>query len=145
MSGWNDILFFPGEDAEALKSRFVKLCADFPGFQPIDNARKVFKGLPNPELRIETAARVWAADPKVQARIADARIKEPYKVECDQPSLIRRTLQIADDIQAEKSTRLAAIRLAGELQGLIIKAIDKKVENLTASGIPSITIKCRGV
>jgi len=145
MSGWNDILFFPGEDAEALKSRFVKLCADFPGFQPIDNARKVFEGLPNPELRIETAARVWAADPKVQARIAEARIKEPYEIDASLPALLRRTIQVADDAHAERRDKLAAIRLAGELQGLIIKAIDKKIENLTASGIPAITIKCRGV
>jgi hypothetical protein len=127
-SPWNDILFFPGEDPEALKTRFVELCVSFGDrFTHYQIAQTVFKNLKDPELRAGKAAEVWGNDLEVLERIKTG-IREGLETpDANLPALIRRAIAIADADYTEPKDRISAIRLAGELQGLVKKSVDTKV------------------
>jgi len=125
---WNAIVFFDGEDPEALKTRFVELSAVYKTRPAFEIAQYVFKDLREPALRAGKAAEVWATDLDVQERIRQLILKGPTVADCTESDLIRRALMIADDTGAEKRDRISAIRLAGELQGFVKKSVDTKLK-----------------
>jgi hypothetical protein len=127
MNPWNDILFFEGENPDELRKQFVELSARWPNHTPFQVASEVFRKLRDPGLRALKAAEVWSNDLEVLEAIRQLKIKGPAVVECTEQDLIRRVLAIADDEFAEKKDRIAAIRLAGELQGLVKKSVESKV------------------
>lgn len=124
---WNEILFFPGEDAEALKTRFVELCAHHKNrYSAYEVCEYIFRDLREPGLRAGKAAEIWGKDLDIQERIRVLMLKGPPVADCSEGDLIRRALQIADDAGENAKDRIAAIRLAGELQGMVKKSVDLK-------------------
>lgn len=129
-SPWNEILFFPGEDAEALKSRFIELCAVHKmRYTAHQVATHVFKNLRDPLLRAGRAAQVWGEDLDTQERIRVLMLKGPDVPDCTESDLIRRSLAVCDHPSTSDKDKLAAIRLAGELQGFVKKSVDLKTSN----------------
>lgn len=129
---WNGgIIIFEGEDEEALKSDFIRLCALHPKQDIFTIALYVFKGLPDITMRSQQAALVWSNDIEVQERIRQARLGAS-----DAPQLltkeqrIARLQAIADDEGIAAKDRIAAHALIAELNGERIKSVDKKVERV---------------
>lgn len=128
MDGWLDeISFFPGEDAEALKTRFVELCAYHQlRFSFFEVAQYVFKNLREPALRAGQAAEVWGKDLDVIERVRVLMLKGPDTPEPDdsEVALRRRTLAIVDDPRAENKDKIAALTLLAKIGGHVKKEIE---------------------
>lgn len=121
----NTIPFYPGEDAEALKSAFVELYAVHRGVYSVEVvARQIFKDLKEPTRYLQASV-IWGNDIDVMERIRVRMLKGPPVADCSEADLIKRALQIADGSGQDKD-RIAAIRLAGELQGFVKKSVDLK-------------------
>lgn len=126
-SSWQQtVVFFEGEDAEAIKTAFVETSARYPHRSAYEIAQYVFRELKDPALRAGKAAEIWANDIEVLERIRVLILKGPAVADASEAELLRRALQIADDADTPSKDRIAAIRLAGELQGLVKKAVEIK-------------------
>jgi hypothetical protein len=123
-SPWNEILFFPGEDAEAIKTRFVETWAKYQDRAPYEIAAYVFKDLRDPSLRQGKAAEVWAKDLDVLERVRLLVLKGPPIPDCSEMDLIRRALAVADNPNTQPKDIIAAIRVVGEFQGTLKKSSD---------------------
>lgn len=111
-------------------------------FTAFDVARYVFKGLKEPEARSLQAATYWASDLEVQEAIRETIANGPIIPGITKEALAQRALAIADNITEDTKNRIAALRLVAELNGEIIKAVDKRVSYPDAKGgIPSIVFK----
>lgn len=122
---WNTVCFFPGEDQEALKSRFVDLWARYPHISVFEIARLTFQALPDAELRAGQAATAWRNDIDVLERVRIRQITGDA-VDDSEIQLRKRALAIADDQNQRASDRIAALRLCGELQGIVKKSVETK-------------------
>lgn len=123
--GWNDILFFPGEDPEALKSSFVELWAVHnERFSVFELSKYIFKDLKDPDLRSGKAAQVWSADLDVLERVRVLRLKGTEKPDTEQTDIERRALQIADSPSTEPKDKIAALNLVARMKGYIKKEIE---------------------
>jgi hypothetical protein len=127
------VLLFDDEDEEALKAEFVRLSALYPNYPAGDIAKVVFKDLRDPILRSQQAAEAWSSDLDVKERIRAARLNggtEPKAI-LTKEDHIRKLQVIADDETQPLKERLAAHRLIAEMQGHVVKAVEKKTEDLT--------------
>lgn len=135
MNVWQPLIFFADEDEAELKARFVEVAArhfNNPNFDKYDFAKYVFRDLPEPELRAMQAAEYWGKDLAVQQAILDL---VNYKGEVEgKAKRIALLMSIAEDATAQTKDRIAAIRVASELEGEITKAIEKKVTYPTGQG-----------
>lgn len=125
MQGWADqIVFFEGEDAEALRTRFIELLAQFPRHDPIVLARYAFKGLREIEMRAGQAAQVWIADPEVLDRAERLRVEGPADLQIDAGAIERSAWQIANNPQALDKDRVSALTLLAKIKGCIKKEVE---------------------
>lgn len=125
---WQPLIFFEGEDEAAIKRSFVEVSArhkNNPNFGPYDVAKYVFRDLPEPELRALQAAEYWTKDIEVQQQIQDL---VNYNGELDgKKKRLALLMKIAEDDATSSRDRIAAIRVAAELEGEITKAVEKKI------------------
>lgn len=127
---WNDApTIFDDEDEEALKADFIRLVALYPQQPIFEVAAYVFRFQRDPELRSQQAAMIWQKDIEVQERIRKARInggEEPAPIESKEDKL-RKLQAIYDDETVKVPDRLKAFELHAQIQGEIVKAVDKKI------------------
>lgn len=130
MSDWEaPVPIFENEDEAALISEFVKLSAHYPNHTSYQITEHLFKNKCEPS-RFLQAAQKWSPDLAILERIRIAKLnggEEPKNVETKEQKL-RKLEAWYDDEQVPFKERLNAMRLHSELQGEIVKAIDKKVE-----------------
>lgn len=128
MAGWNDpedeLVWFAGENPEALKTAFIDMLAKFPTHEPFRLAKYVFRGLHDIDFRAGQAAKKWLDDPDVFERAKQIQLKGPEVPDADENSLIRRALQIADNQGVAEKNRLEAIALVAKIKGYFKKEID---------------------
>jgi hypothetical protein len=141
---FTDLILFPGEDEEKLKSEFIKLAAIYRGrYTHYELAQHVFKDLKEPELRAGQAGVLWAKDIDMQERIRIKIANGVDPIELSKDGLQAKILAVTEDpnlTSQDKKATLDGLRLLGEMNGWIIKAIDKKVES-KVSGLPQIIIQ----
>ena len=127
---WNTApVIFEDEDEEALKANFIRLCALYPNQPVFEVAAYVFRNQRDPELRSQQAAMIWQKDIEVQERIRQARLnggEEAAAIESKEEKL-RKLQAIYNDAEVKVTDRLKAFELHAQIQGEIVKAIDKKV------------------
>src|SRR4051812_41386708 len=99
-------VFLEGEDIEALKSRFIEICAfhriGFGGaFTQFDAAKEVFKTQKDPYPRCDQAATLWfnEIETKERIRVLIGR-GQLGDVDASEDALISRVLRAADDPDA---------------------------------------------
>lgn len=129
MSWETEPLIFEDEDEEALKSDFVRLVALYPEQPVFQIATYVFRKQRDPELRSQQAAMFWQKDIEVQERIRKARLnggEEPSPIESKEDKL-RKLQAIYDNDDNKVIDRLKAFELHAQIQGEIVKAVDKKI------------------
>lgn len=128
MNVWEPLIFFPDEDEAEIKARFVEVAARFygnPNFDKYDYAKWVFRDLREPALRAMQAADYWGKDIDIQQAILNL---VNYKGEIEgKAKRIALLMSIAEDNSAQTKDRIAAIRVASELEGEITKAVEKKI------------------
>lgn len=127
---WNVApVIFEDEDEEALKANFIRLCALYPNQPVFDIASYVFRNQQDPELRSQQAAMIWQKDIEVQERIRLARLNGGEEAK-PIPSKEKRLEQLQAIFESDETSvkdKLAAARLIAEIQGEIVKAVDKKI------------------
>lgn len=137
--------FFEGEDEAAIRAEFVRLVALYPNANPYDVALHLFKdkfGLVDPELRSQQSAAYWLRDIGVQEEIRLERLeggRGQTQVKSKEQT-IRELHAMAEDTGLDAKDRLAAYRLAAELQGQVIKAVDKSIKD-TRRKLPTFVIR----
>lgn len=138
---WNGgIVFFEGEDEEALKSDFVRLCAMHPKQDIFKIGEYVFRGLADISLRSQQAALVWSNDIEVQERIRLARLgtsATPIVKTTEQR--IGELQAIAADADTSAKDKIAAYALIAEMLGERKKAVEKKVEKVQPT-LPQVVV-----
>jgi hypothetical protein len=126
MSSFSDpILFFAGENPEALKKAFIEAWA-FHGdrFTPVQLAQHVFKDLPQSKLRAGQAGQYWADDLEVLDAVEQLRLKGKELPDTGVEAIKRRALQIADDRFTEPKDKLAALTLIARIEGFLKKEVE---------------------
>lgn len=122
---------FEDEDEEKLKADFIRLCALYPQQDYFEIAAYVFRNQRDPELRSQQAGMIWHKDIEVQERIRLAKLnggEEPSPIDSKEDKL--RKLQAFYDNEENKiADRIKAMELHAQIQGEIIKAVDKKVDH----------------
>lgn len=122
-------VIFEDEDEEQLKADFIRLRALYPNQDQFEIARYVFRHQVDPELRSQQAAMIWSKDIEVIERIRLASLnggEEPSPIETKDDKL-RKLQAIYNDEQVTVTNRLKAFELHAQIQGEIVKAIDKKI------------------
>lgn len=131
---WNTApVIFEDEDEEALKANFIRLCALYPNQPVFEVAAYVFRNQRDHELRSQQAAMIWQKDIEVQERIRQARLnggEEPTAIESKEEKL-RKLQAIYNDSEVKVADRLKAFELHAQIQGEIVKAVDKKITDNT--------------
>jgi hypothetical protein len=127
---WNTApVIFEDEDEEALKANFIRLCVLYSNQPVFEVAAYVFRNQRDPELRSQQAAMIWQKDIEVQERIRQARLnggEEPAAIATKEDKL-RMLEAIFTNEQNKLPERIKAIELHAQIQGEIVKAIDKKI------------------
>lgn len=131
---WNvQPIFFDDENEDELKARYIELRALHPDEEPGNIAAYVFKYLKDPQLRALQAAASWEQDLEVRERIRYAKAnggKEPEEwtkekvVACIAATILDSTLS-----HHEKKVRNEGYMQIAALNGWVIKAIDKTIDN----------------
>ena len=133
---WNaQPAIFEDEDEEQLKADFIRLRALYPKQDIFEIASHVFKGQRDPELRSQQAAMIWNKDLDVLERIRIASLnggEEPSAIETKEQKL-RKLQAIYDDDEVATKDRLKAFELHAQIQGEIVKAVEKKTTKLKKS------------
>lgn len=136
-------LILEDEDEAALIASFVELSARYPDRDSFEIAAHVFRNLFDPLLRSQQAALCWSRDLDIQERIRKAKSNGNVEEEYTKEKWHAETLAIVRDErlgpQAKKAT-LDGLRLIGEANGWIIKAIDKKITDGTKRELPRFVI-----
>lgn len=129
---WNTKpVIFEDEDEDKLKADFIRLCALYPDRDKFEIASYVFRNQVDPELRSQQAAMVWAKDIEVLERIRLAKLnggEEPNPIDTKEDKL-RKLEAIYNNEDNKLADRLKAMELHAQIQGEIVKAIDKKVDD----------------
>lgn len=128
---WNvQPVIFEDEDEEALKADFIRLCALYPQQGTFEIAAHVFRFQRDPEMRSQQAAMIWNKDLDVQEKIRLARINGQDNT-VPIPTREQRLHQLQELFETATSVKdkVAVARLIAEMQGEIVKAIDKTVDN----------------
>lgn len=129
---WNVApVIFEDEDEERLIADFVTYSARYPERDPFEIAAYVFRNQRDNELRANQAAMIWSKDLPILERIRTARLNggaEPSAVESKE-SKLKKLEAIYNDDGIKTADRLKAMELHAQIQGEIVKAVDKKVTN----------------
>jgi hypothetical protein len=129
---WNaQPVIFEDEDEEKLKADFIRLCALYPSQDIFEIASYVFRHQRDPEMRSQQAGMIWSKDIEIQERIRLARLnggKEAAPIP-DKAARLQMLQTIFEDESQAAKDRLAAARLISEIQGEIVKAVDKKIDH----------------
>lgn len=132
--------FFDDENEAELKAEFVRLCALYPNNNHFEIAEVIFRKLRDPGLRANQAAAYWWADLEVREAIRQARLKTAPDADIPtREDRIKQILQIAETATDAKD-RLAAHRLVAEMEGEIIKQVDKN-SKITNNAPPTFVIE----
>jgi len=136
------IVFFEDDDEAELRLEYIRLMAKHQNkFSPYEVAKYVFRDCRDPELRSQQAAQVWSNDLEVKEAIDDIIMGRNKTSDLDDKSQRLRVLKsIYDDPNTPVKERIAAIRVAAELEGEVIKAVDKKVTIRDNVALPQFTI-----
>lgn len=120
LEGWrNEVVIFPGENLEALKTRFVELSALHKNFfSPFQITEYIFKDMRDPQLRSAQAAKIWGTDLELKERIRVLMTKGPDIPDASKNDLIRRALQIADG-DGEDKDKVKALELVAKMKGYL--------------------------
>jgi hypothetical protein len=139
---WNNgPTILEGEDELALRDEFAKLVAKYPNQDPFEIGEYVFRNLKDPGLRGQQAAMFWLKDVEVKELISKYRTGQaggeaiPTK---DQAAMLAWSL--ANDPAADKKDRIAALNLFGQLNGMIVKSVEKKVDDSSRRRPPTILV-----
>lgn len=122
--------FYEGEDEAALRDEFARLVAKYPQQDPYQIAHHVFKKLKDPFSRSQQACMNWMADVEVLELITRYRRGEGDGVATKEEAF-KLAWAIANGTVAATKEQVAALKLFGEMQGLIVKQIDKVVDDKT--------------
>ena len=131
---------FEEEDEAELIARFVEFSARYPKYSAYEICKHIFKDLRDPDLRAGQAAAQWSIDLEILERINQAKLNggaEPKPLDTKEEKL-KKLEAIYNDPEVAMKERLAAMRLHAEIQGEIVKAIDKKTENKDVRRFPRI-------
>lgn len=139
MDAWRPIIFFDGEDEEALKQEFIDLCAlhHKNKFSAEEICIHIFHNLKEPTLRALQAAQYWGKDLGVAEAIRNKILFGEAKTEKERRLNIAQS--IAEDPREQAKDRIAALRLMFEVEGEIVKAVEKKIsypDGLKPGGLP---------
>lgn len=139
---WNNgPTILEGEDELALRDEFARLCAKYPTQCPFEIGEYVFRNLKDPGLRGQQAAMFWIKDIEVKeliARYKSGQVEGEPIPSKDQAALLAWSL--ANDPAADKKDRIAALNLFGQLNGMIVKSVEKKVDDVTRRRPPTILV-----
>lgn len=116
--------FLEGEDELALRDKFARLCAKYPTQDPYEVAAYVFKDLVDPFSRSQQACMVWLKDLEVKELIAKYKVDGNRETIATKDEASRLAWEIAQDPTAQTKDRVAALKLFGELNAMIVKAIE---------------------
>lgn len=127
---WNaSPVIFEDEDESRLIADFVTYSARYPDRDAFEIAQYIFRNQRDPDLRANQAAMIWVKDLEILERIRTARLNggsEPCAIETKEQKL-RKLQVIYDDPDVKVADRLKAFELHAQIQGEIVKAVDKKV------------------
>lgn len=135
--------FFEDEDEAALRDRFAKLVAQYPKQDPYEIAAYVFKDLRDPYSRSQQAAMVWLKDIEFKELV---RLYSADQVRADVPSkdeAAKLAWELAQDMTADKKDRIAALKLFAEINSMIVKVVDKTVDDATTRKRPPTIVFAR--
>ncbi len=135
-------VIFEDEDEEKLLADFVRLCALYPDQNYLEIASYVFRNQRDPELRAAQAGMIWHKDVGVKERIRLAKLnggKEAAPIP-DKAARLQMLQTIFEDEGQSAKDRLAAARLISEIEGEIIKAIDKRIDDKRTANLPTFVI-----
>ena len=122
MSNWfQPVPLFEGEDEAELKREFARLWARHPTFSHLDIGTQLFKDRREP-LRGLQAGAVWVRELDVLEMVKEfERNGEAEEDVASKDQITREVLALARNNMVETKDRLAAYRLAAELNGQIEK------------------------
>lgn len=139
---WNNgPTILEGEDEAALRDSFARLVAKYPNQDVFEIGEYVFKDLKDPGLRGQQAAMIWIKDVEVKELISKYRSGQVDVSEVptkDQAAMLAWSL--ANDPAADKKDRIAALNLFGQLNGMIVKSVEKKVDDVNRRRPPTILV-----
>lgn len=127
-----------GEDETALRNEFARLVAKHPAADIFQVGEYVFQNLKDPGLRGQQAAMIWNKDLEVQELITKYRNGQDKSDLPTKEDAARLAYSIAEDLRTEQKDRLAALRLYGEFNGMIVKAIDKSITDTRRRQPPTV-------
>lgn len=127
---WNaPVIIFDDENEDELINEFIRLRAQFPNRDVYEITAHIFRNLKDPELRSAQAAMQWNKDLAIADRIENYKQdQEEYTKEKWQDEILAVTRDGKLTAQDRKS-RLDGLRIYGEGQGWIVKAVDKTTNN----------------
>jgi len=136
---FSPVLIFEDEDEQALKSEFVRLMAKWRAkYSTYEVCTYIFRELREPT-RAFAAAQHWGSDLELLDKI-DREINVPKNSNLDSREerlLILKT--IYSDINESARERLKALELHAQIEGEIIKQVDKKTTDNTPKQLPVFT------
>ncbi len=132
---WNAaVTLFDDENEEALIERFVELSAAWPNEDPISICRFIFETMKDPELRAGQAAIVWSNSLAIKERIRQLRLNgKPDAETVTKENLQAKILAATEDdglSHHDKKAKIEGYMAYAQLNGWVVKAIEKKTENL---------------
>lgn len=131
---WNvQPVIFEDEDEEALKAEFIRLSAENPDRTPIEIAEYVFRYAQDPSLRSAQAALIWSKDLEVLDRIRHYRLTggDAEGEIASKKAKLKVLEAIYNDLGQKAADRIKAIELHAQIQGEIIKAVEKTIDDKT--------------
>lgn len=135
-------VIFEDEDEDKLITEFVRLCALYPARQAFEICDYLFRNLRDPELRSKQAAMIWSNDLAVQERIRLAKLNDGAEPqEWTKEKLQARILAVTEDDTIgyqQKKAMIEGYMSIAQMEGLIVKSVDKKVDNKNRPNLPTI-------
>jgi hypothetical protein len=115
------------EDGEAILEKYIEYMAIYgSNYTPFDICKQLFANLYDPYNRACQAAQMWTRSLEINERIRQLRLyRSKPKEEKEQYKDVLKS--IYEDRLSSSRDRINALRLAAELDGYVIKAVDKKV------------------
>lgn len=111
------LTWLDGEDAGAMRAAFAELWADLPNDDLVfERGLRVFDGLPGAVMRGPAAVRVWLTDPEC-IRLRDAYRRRSHDLPKTKADYVARAMSVFDNAKLDPKDRLAALRLAVEIEG----------------------------
>lgn len=134
------LLFYPGENENALKQAFIDACVRHHknNFTHFAITEHIFKHLKEPYLRALQAAQLWGKDLEILEAIQH---KIAYGEAVDEKQKrVNLLMSIAEDTRHAAKDRIAAILGASSIEGEITKAVEKKItypNGIGPKGLPN--------